>query len=98
MCALTFVVRMDPVKRITNDAACKIGISIVLFMHDTLIHESSTSLQTSAQHDVADAGGGGGAAGGRVLALRGVGRLAAAGARGARHAGQAAQLPAEAVR
>ena len=25
---------MDPVKRITNDAARKIGISIVLFMHD----------------------------------------------------------------
>ena len=66
-------------------------------MHDTLIDESVTSLQTSAQHDVADVGGGG-AAGGRVLALRGVGRLAAAGARGARHAGQAAQLPAEAVR
>ena len=82
----------------TDHTACKIGISIVLFMHDTLIHESSTSLQTSAQRDVADVGGGGGAAGGRVLALRGVGRLAAAGARGARHAGQAAQLPAEAVR
>ena len=25
---------MDPVKRITNDAVRKIGISIVLFMHD----------------------------------------------------------------
>ena len=34
LCAFTFVVRMDLVKRITNDAVRKIGISIVLFMHD----------------------------------------------------------------